>query len=313
MKRSITTYLKMLGATAACVGIAGIGLAAYLRATNTHVIKTMGGLAVIHTIYDKHDRPIRVLEVQKTFESALYTDEQRYMPVFAYQQAFDRVFEAKLPSQDVLMIGGGGCAWPIHLVWHSETHRPISPTDATSQLLEDLTVDVVEIDPAIISAARRWFFVDELLATYPDAHSKLRLICADGRSFVDNLAAQHNPEVKRYAAIVGDTFSGKQPIISLTTREALQAIKHCLVPGGVYAANVVSEEEGDDITFLRQVVTTLSCVFKHVHIVPCEDEDFGLEDNYLVLASDAPHVFSDTLPFDDDFLSTPLYDEQLHL
>ena len=85
-------------------------------------------------------------------------------------------------------------------------------------------------------------------------------------------------------------------------------VKKRLLPGGVYAANVVSECEGEDISFLRSVVTTVQSVFAYADIIPCDDADFGLEDNYLVIASDAQYSFSGALPFDDDFLSNVLRD-----
>ena len=97
-------------------------------------------------------------------------------------------------------------------------------------------------------------------------------------------------------------------MLSLASIEAARLIKENLAPQGLYATNVVSECEGESITFLRQIVTTLNEVFSHVYIIPCEDADFGLEDNYLVLASDVAISYPDALPYDDDFLSEVLFE-----
>lgn len=276
---------------AALVGFAVGATAAftqtYLRQTDTHFVKTSKGIARIHTVRDENNTPVRVLQLQGAYESATYLDENRYEPVFAYQQAFDHVFEGHLPSNEILMIGGGGYAWPKHVL----STKP------------EIQITVVELDPSITALARKWFYLDQLLEEIPDTADRLKLITADGRNYLEGTA-------NRYAAIINDTFTGKDPALSLATIEALRITKTSLLPGGIYATNVVSEQEGEDISFLRDVVTTLNEVFAHVVVIPCEDTSFGLEDNYLVLASDLAHSFSETLPYDDDFLRNVLRDSR---
>ncbi len=106
MKRPFTIAALVgfaVGATAALAQT-------YLRQTDIHFAKTSKGIARIHTVRDENDTPVRVLQLQGAYESATYLDENRYEPVFAYQQAFDHVFEEHLPSNEILMIGGGGYA-----------------------------------------------------------------------------------------------------------------------------------------------------------------------------------------------------------
>ena len=97
-------------------------------------------------------------------------------------------------------------------------------------------------------------------------------------------------------------------MVALATLEALCQAKVCLRPGGLYLANVVSTCEGEDIEFLRDVVATAAAVFENVRIVPCVDEAFAGEDNYLVIASDAEYEFEGAAPFDGDFLGDVLRD-----
>lgn len=262
----------------------------FIQEADPHFARTKGGTAIIRTITLNDGTAVRVLQQGGVFESATYLDEQRYTPVFAYQRAFNRVFQASLPLDDILMLGGGGYAWPKQVI----ATRP------------NIQLDVVEIDPAITALARRWFFLDQLYQDFPAAKTHLNIIHDDGRVFLEE---SH----RLYSAIVNDTFSGKSPVMNLATTEALHLIKEHLVEGGIYATNVVSEDEGQNISFLRDVVTTARGVFDHVWIIPCEDELFGLEDNYLVVASDDSHPFSDTLPFDGDFLTAPLHDNALGL
>lgn len=288
---------RALGAIATGLGlacaVAGLTIWKHFRKSDTHFVKTSAGIARIHTIEDEQGNPVRVLEQNGAYESATYLDKNYPVPVFAYQQAFDHIFEATLfdssfANNQVLMIGGGGYAWPKHVL----STKP------------DLYLDVVELDQSVTDIAKKWFYLDQLLEELPHEADKLGLITADGRNY---LKTTH----KQYTAIINDTFSGKDPVLSLATIEAMRLVKLRLVPGGIYATNVVSQDEGEDITFLRHVVTTLDEVFNQVVIIPCEDTDFGLEDNYLVIATDAEYPFTNTMPYDDDFLSSILCDDDL--
>lgn len=288
---SIVPLLKYLGKRVAPAAISFAATTAinrgarYVQEADPHFVQTKNGIAIIRTIKLEDETLVRVLQQKGVFESATYLDDRRNTPVFAYQRAFNRIFQAEQQTNDVLLLGGGGYAWPKQVI-------------ATRH---DVHLDVVEIDPSITAAARRWFFLDQLFKDYPHAQTSLNIIHDDARSFLEE-----TPIV--YSAIVNDTFSGKTPVMNLATIEAARLIKEHLTRDGIYATNVVSENEGEDISFLRSVVTTLHEEFAHVWIIPCEDELFGLEDNYLVLASNTDHQFDDALPFDDDFFSSVLHD-----
>ena len=86
-------------------------------------------------------------------------------------------------------------------------------------------------------------------------------------------------------------------------------VRGSLNPGGIYAANIVSANEGSDVTFLRGCVATALEVFAHAWVVPCGDAEFGGEENYLLIASDGDYVFAEAVPFNADFLGTVLHDK----
>lgn len=320
-----------------------------------YIYRTKFGFAQILQEHAPDGSPVRVLKLGGVFQSAAYTDERRFEPVFEYYRAFDTVLEHPVgaaleddspdgfppcgasasfadtahfsdtahssataarslavetpdapdckrtdfaDSHRVLVLGGGGFAWPKHVL---ATHPEVS-------------LDVVEIDSAIIRIARRHFFLDEAIERFDPAHKRLRLICDDGRAFLENAAESSQrsygarPGAMRYDAIVNDAFSGAEPVRSLATVEAAQAAKACLIPGGLYAANVVSDFDRANVAFLRDLTATLAKAFAHVHIIPCPDEDFGGEDNYLVIATDGTYDFEDAIPFDEDFLGAPMRD-----
>lgn len=307
----------LAAAAAAGVATAAAGLAWLCRRHDFHLIRTMPSPAAVYTVAGD----VRVLRAGGVFQSATYLDERRFEPVFEYYRCFDAMFAAETPlastfghgMTEVLMLGGGGFSYPKHLL--------------TSRF--GITLDVVEIDPAVISAARRWFFVDELEARLADPAdlrgNRMRVFAADARSFIDHAdelfelspsapasgskgAITRARGFERYNAIVNDCFSGSEPAACLATLDAAHAIRRRLVPGGLYLANVVSRDDGSDLSFLRDVVATLKLVFLNVHVVPCSDEHFGGEDNYLVIATDSEAVFPGAIPYDDDFLGAPLVD-----
>lgn len=351
-----------VAAGVAALTLASVAFAAALaRIFDAHPLRTNGGCALVYTprsrMFQVDDEetgdeaagdgevgassrpkdPVRVLRSGGVFQSATYTGEHRFEPVFEYYRGFDTMFAAESPlasafghgMSDVLMLGGGGFAYPKHLL----TTR------------EGISLDVVEIDPAVVSGARRWFFVDELEERLGDASrargNRMRVFVADARAFLDqqdclfevslpdpahrSVHAGHRAHTLnpfgsardareylrgrlRYNAIVNDCFVGAEPVASLATLEAAQAIRRRLVPGGVYLTNVVSRDNCGDLTFLRDQVATLSRAFLHVHIVPCEDERFGGEDNFLVIATDSDVSVPTAVPYDKVFLGEVLRD-----
>lgn len=244
--------------------------------------RTMFGTAYVYDVETEDGDPVRLLEVEGVFESASYTDHRRFEPTFEYYRAFDHLFEAFPAPNRVLMIGGGACAYPKHFV-ASQPHG---------------AMDVVEIDPVITRIARKHFFVDELMERYQTRESgRLNLICADGRSYLDEAAA----EGKRYEAIINDSFSGGEATSSLVNDEGLAAVKKCLKPQGLYLINVICDIE-EDARGILDVMSELRKCFGYVHLIPCPDEVFGGVDNNLVIASDGEYEFSGCLPLPDESL-----------
>lgn len=263
-----------------------------------HVVRTADGIALIYDIAGPEGERVRVLRQGGVYQSATWRGARRFEPVFAYHRAFDCAFDLVDGARPVaaadravpggcaiaaLAFGGGGYAWPKHAL----TEHP------------DLALDVVEIDPAVTAAARRWFFLDELERI---AGGRLRLITADARAYLESADAPV------YDIIVSDVFRGAEPVRALATVGAARAVARHLAPDGVYLMNVVSTREGSDLGFLRDEVATLLEVFACVRVVPAEDDDFGGEDNYLVVASDRAFDLAGAVPFDDGFLGSPIAD-----
>lgn len=278
--------------------------------SKTHALRLGDGTrAHVRTVRAADGSEVRVLEVGGVYQSATYTDERWAEPVFNYYRSFDKVFELLPDARRLLMIGGGGFSWPKH----------VAATRA------DAVVDVVEIEPALVEAAERWFFLEEAMDEYPGA---IRVIEGDGRAFLDErsrtsaaaldeaLDDSATPRAKiapvlskaPYDAIVIDAFSGAEPVRSLATVEAMRSAKACLRPGGLVLANVVSGDAGTDISFLRDFVATARQVFAHAHVLLCEEDPFAIEDNYLLIATDMGAKPVGAIKYDHAFIGTPMRD-----
>lgn len=277
------TRIKRAGLAAASVG--ALGAAFQLVRLNPHLVWTMAGPALVYTLHPRHGEPTRVLRAGGVYQSATYLGPRRMEPVFAYYRAFGRVFELVPNARRVLAIGGGGFAFPKLVA----SEHP------------EVLLDAVEIDPAVIRAARRWFFLDEAQALFRAGGGELRVVCEDGRAFLEAGAGL-------YDAVVLDVFLGEQPVRSLATVEAFTLVRRALAPGGVCLMNVVSRANGTDVDFLRSVTATALMVFSQVAVVPVSDATYAAEDNYLLVASNTPLALPDAIPYDVDFLGEVLLD-----
>ena len=293
---------KSIGLALGALGVAGVSaLLAYgVRRADPRFYRTKFGPAVVCTTTDADGRAVRLLLVGRSVQSATYVDEEyRAEPVFDYYLAFDLMFDAKPDIERVLMVGGGGYAYPKHII----ATRP------------EVHMDVVEIDPAITRIALTDFYLAEYLSDYPFGGAyDLGRICADGCDYLADLSRVVREGLggegcdtefarqarrrygasfgQRYDAMVFDVFAGKKPVASLASPAAIRNAHTCLNPGGVLIANVVSTLEGPKSTFLHQYVEALEGEFAHVHVIPLSPDSTDAPDNVILLATDAAWEFA---------------------
>lgn len=251
------------------LALSSLGLGGRMR---RRAYKTMAGTTHIYEIVYDDGRLVRVMNVKGTYQSATYLDDECYELVFGYHRAYNAMFQADPPCPSirrVAMLGGGGFSYPKHLI----AKHP------------DISVDVIEIDPMVVSLAERWFYLDRLAAEFDTEETgRLAIYVEDARAFLEE-------GEDSYDAIVNDCFSARIPIMSLATREAAREIHRHLNPGGMYLTNAISALRGPQAKLLHRVMATLQQEFAHVHVVPGSEGLPRLVDNYVVIATDGDYRF----------------------
>lgn len=111
-------------------------------------------------------------------------------------------------------------------------------------------VDVVEINPAVVPVAVKYFDLE------PD---KFTISFDDGRHFLNRCP-------KQYDVIVLDAFLGDSSPSHLMTREAFAAMRRVLRPGGTLVINAFCHLEDDRDFFAASLRRTLEAVFPGVRM-----------------------------------------------
>lgn len=175
--------------------------------------------------------------------------------VFAYTRMMMAGLFVNPSPQRILMIGLGGGTLPM----------------ALGTLLPEATIDSVEIDPAVLAVAERFFGY----RTGP----RQRVTVGDGRAFVEEAVSQG----RQYDMVLLDAFDVDYIPPRLLTVEFFQHIHRLLAPGGVFVANSFTLSQ-----HYERESATYAAVFGEFFNLRS-----SLEGNRVVIAA------ADTLPDDD--------------
>jgi spermidine synthase len=187
---------------------------------------------------------------------------------YPYENIYASVVKRLYPTTDgvrTLFLGGGGFVLPRYI----EQEYPTA------------SIDVVEIDPAVVSAARA------ALGLPPETGSRINITIADARVFVaDQLASPQ--DARRYDVVFGDVFQDLAVPFHLTTQEFAQMVRSLVgAKNGVYLANVIDINEEPHGRFLGAFVATLSRVFQNVYVfAAAPGTAAGARDTFVCVASD---------------------------
>ena len=109
-------------------------------------------------------------------------------------------------------------------------------------LFPEARIDVIEIDPAVVSVAREFFLFEE--------SENMRVHVNDARVFIKRAVLAG----RQYDYIMLDAFTGDYIPEHLLTREFLEEVKQILSPGGVLVANTFSTSrlyDHESVTYQR--------------------------------------------------------------
>ena len=205
---------------------------------------------------------VRLYRHDGAFSSGTFLrEEKKYELIFDYPKKYEEAFRF-LDIRSALMIGGAAYQYPKYYISHHEGY-----------------MDVVEIDPMAEKLAREWFFLDDLFEEY--GNDRLCCITADARDYLERTT-------KKYDVIFNDAFSGRIPVLKLTTLEALSLYRQHLHEDGIYMSNVIGRVYGEGSEFIKAVAATAGKVFRHVYILytnPYEKDGMNT-DNYMIMATD---------------------------
>ncbi len=202
------------------------------------------------------DDGVRTMYLNGGPQSAMDLDDpDRY--VFGYSSYLHLPFLAVDDPDEVervLFVGGGGFSGPKRFVGE----------------YPNLTVDVVELDPEVVRAAKTYFRVEE--------SPRLRIHTADGRVFLRETD-------RTYDVVVLDAFRSTQVPYHLTTVEFMRLVESRLDDDGVVMANIISSTTGEESAFYRAQVKTMQRVFPQVYSFPTRDAG-GLQNIELLATVD---------------------------
>lgn len=133
------------------------------------------------------------------------------------------------------------------------------------------SIDVVELDPSIISIAEKYFGIHN--------GGRVHIYNEDARFFLRNSSS-------KYDMIVLDTYGTSLVFPSyMTTLQAAEEMKDHLNPNGSVIINVVSPLEGEYSGVLKSVYSTFSYVFPTMYVFPTQlDNPLALQ-NIEIIAS----------------------------
>ncbi|HEV2208185.1 MAG TPA: fused MFS/spermidine synthase [Verrucomicrobiae bacterium] len=182
-------------------------------------------------VLDARDSPSRYYLNDNLYQNTYDTSTKSSESAFTYLLAdLARAYTTNI--HDVLCIGLG---------------MGIVPMDFARQ---GARVDVVEINPAVVPVAQKFFDLDP---------AKLHITIDDGRHYLNRCR-------KQYDAVVLDAFLGDSSPSHLLTRQAFASMRRVLRPGGTLVINSFGDLEPDRDYFTASIYKTLKAVFPGVRV-----------------------------------------------
>lgn len=191
-------------------------------------------------VYEANDRvtnrPIRSLVIDRYGrQSSIFTDKNDDL-VLEYLKYFRMADHFHPKPARSLLLGGGGFTYVADYFRRNPGQE----------------LDVVELDPALVEIARRFFELKP--------EPGLRIFTEDARVFLNRCR-------RKYDIVYIDTFNSAVIVPHyMATVETARLVYDALAPDGVVMLNVISAIEGERGQFLRAELATYRAVFPRVEL-----------------------------------------------
>ncbi len=265
--------LLALGALTALLALAEAGATAGRKAVAALALVAAGGLApavagaretvlfekdsAYHRIIVYEDGDSRILRFNQSRQSGMYLSDPDRLR-FLYTEYASLPLVLKPDARSVAFIGLGGGSLP-------KKYRKDYPS---------LRIDVAEIDPEVVTVAKRFFGFRE--------DDRMTVAAEDGRVFLTR------KRDARYDYVFVDAYYSDAVPFHMTTVEFLALVKRRLSPDGVVAWNIIGALNGPRSRLLRSVYKTFQASFPQVYVFPVGGApafDGGALGNIIVVGS----------------------------
>ena len=219
-----------------------------------------------HRLTVTEDDNLRVLRFERNPQSSMFIDDP-YETDIEYVGYFHAALALKANATRVLAVGlGGGSV--VKRMWRDYPH---------------MTIDAVELDPAVLSIAREYFALPK--------DPRIRITVGDGRRFLEDA------EGETWDLILVDAFDDFEIPHRLVTEEFIRTARSRLADDGVMAYNVIGRVHGDKSKYFRSLYRTVRNVFSSVWVfVVAPNTPLVLtEDRNIVMLCSDTHVTAEEL------------------
>jgi spermidine synthase len=258
LARPSTRQVLKAGALVVVLGVAFVVNGAGLAVAGTVVHEEETAYQQLRVV---DDGGVRTLYLDGAPQSATYVDGREGY-VFEYNRYTHLPLLFTEEVDRVLFIGGGGFSAPKGYL----------------QRYGNATVDVVELDPAVVRVAREHFGVSD--------SPRLNVHVGDGREFLEETD-------RSYDVVVLDAYRKDRVPMHMTTVEFFELVHDRLGEDGTLVANVISATGGPGSAFYRAEYKTMRAAFPNVYAFPTSETPFL--QNVELVATKAPGLSEDGL------------------
>ncbi len=223
-----------------------------------------------------NNQPTRFFQQDKSMSAAMYLNSDEHVFDYTKYYALQTIFVSEVTK--ALVLGGGAYTVP-------------------KSLLKDLPqaqIDVVEIEPSLISLAQQYFELEN--------NSRLTNYIQDGRRFLHDTSNQ-------YDLIYSDVYYSIFSIPThFTTREFFQLALDHLSEDGVFIANIIGNLSRQSPSFLLSEMRTFQSVFPQTYFFAVDSPGQSQSQNITFVGTTKKDIvnFSDPYFLDHE---NPLFRE----